>query len=577
MNKLHPYEQKMADKLRQLEPPDVNRNWEQMRNMLDNEMPEIVVGGNNSPKWWLFGITAGIIAIGSWFGHEYQNKEAEKIAAKPAAVNVGTFNAAVPSTIKQQLQTVNDSLNTTHQNNLNDETTTLHNVTLNNNTVQNKLAVKPAELAAIPIKGDEKSSNPASKKVDYTNDVHTKQQPVLNNINNIKNADYKIAGNNLTNNSPQKTATVNNNQADKAKNESAINNLGAATIVYNNKTSADKDIAAKNRNEYTANGIAHGIVDENLYHNSAAVLENSVRELTPQTQIIIEPINLKNNIATGFKQPDMVGTAHLKMKPTANAAWLAKRSRKEQRDLNRSFNRTENNKEDHMSFAGGILLPHSVALSNQQSSNYNINANTGLRSDYIPVPYLQYHFNPKFFIHTEFEFQSPQLTNSFLVYQSTRNIAGSGYDMQKRIFVDKLYYFNLPVSVHYSPLRNFFVGTGLSYSSMISGVARFEQKRILAGNPIPGENPYTSVSRFQDDSISQQLSPHDLRMQLDANYYWKRFTLGARYNQALNRVVDLQVLPNLPPTQASNRSFQFYMRFNIWEERKRKDNFTAYQ
>jgi hypothetical protein len=81
---------------------------------------------------------------------------------------------------------------------------------------------------------------------------------------------------------------------------------------------------------------------------------------------------------------------------------------------------------------------------------------------------------------------------------------------------------------------------------------------------------YESVTRrFKDDSVAAKFAPSEWRYQFDANYYLKRFTLGLRYNQALKDFVNLQVNPALPATQDRNKSFLLYLRFNIWEERKK--------
>jgi hypothetical protein len=137
--------------------------------------------------------------------------------------------------------------------------------------------------------------------------------------------------------------------------------------------------------------------------------------------------------------------------------------------------------------------------------------------------------------------------------------------LQSSVYLEKLYYFNVPFNVYYSPARNLFIGGGLQYSSLLSGVALYEDRRTIGQT-----QTYSSFARqFKDDSVAAKFAPSEWRYQFDANYYFKRFTLGLRYNQAMRDFINLQVNSTLPPTQDRNQSFLLYLRFNIWEERKK--------
>jgi hypothetical protein len=57
---------------------------------------------------------------------------------------------------------------------------------------------------------------------------------------------------------------------------------------------------------------------------------------------------------------------------------------------------------------------------------------------------------------------------------------------------------------------------------------------------------------------------------LDANYYWKQFTVGLRYNQALSDYVSFRLNNISPLFQDKNKSLQFYLRYNLWEDYKRR-------
>ena len=56
---------------------------------------------------------------------------------------------------------------------------------------------------------------------------------------------------------------------------------------------------------------------------------------------------------------------------------------------------------------------------------------------------------------------------------------------------------------------------------------------------------------------------------MDVNYNWKHFIVGIRYNQALSKFIHLEISPG-QITQARNSSLQLYLRYILWDGRKKK-------
>ncbi|RYZ44327.1 MAG: hypothetical protein EOP49_27350 [Sphingobacteriales bacterium] len=221
-------------------------------------------------------------------------------------------------------------------------------------------------------------------------------------------------------------------------------------------------------------------------------------------------------------------------------------------------------------FAIGFSFPMGFPLGDQKMLGYNINAGGNTASDYLPAPHLQYHFNGKAYIQSEFQLMSPQFIRPVLLYQNHRS--NTNYSTTSSVYARKLYYFNVPVSLHYSPFKHFYMGTGLQFSSLLSGVALHEQLRTGA---VSSDSIYTTrYAKFSNDSISNKLNGNEMRLMLDANYYWNRFTVGLRYNQALSNYVNTRVAPSVPYTLDKNKSLQFYMRYNLWEDKKWKTRNT---
>jgi hypothetical protein len=56
---------------------------------------------------------------------------------------------------------------------------------------------------------------------------------------------------------------------------------------------------------------------------------------------------------------------------------------------------------------------------------------------------------------------------------------------------------------------------------------------------------------------------------VDASYTYRHFIIGLRYNQALSKFINIQVAPG-QITQSRNSSLQLYLRYILWDGRKKK-------
>lgn len=215
-------------------------------------------------------------------------------------------------------------------------------------------------------------------------------------------------------------------------------------------------------------------------------------------------------------------------------------------------------------FAIGIALPLGFPLGDQKMLGYNFNAGHNTVTDYIPSPHVQYHFNAKSYIQLELQLLSPQYIRPVLMHKDY--YSNNNYSTTSSVYARKLYYLNVPVSVHYSPFKHFYLGTGLQFSSLLRGIAMHEQIR---SGIVSSDSVYTTQYKtFSRDSISRKINGNELRLLLDANYYWNRFTVGLRYNQAFSNYINSPAAPSVPYTLDKNKSIQFYIRYNIWENKK---------
>ena len=223
-------------------------------------------------------------------------------------------------------------------------------------------------------------------------------------------------------------------------------------------------------------------------------------------------------------------------------------------------------------WAVGLQDSKSFPVGAQQPVDYNADLKKDLWFDYIPSPYFQYFISRKIGFQFGLQFNSPQYTESVSIYRTppTFAITGGSSVPDTVLIVKKLYYLSLPLTVYYSPLRNLYLGAGLQYSNLRNGVA-------LQNNIIH----YTGGGLGQPDTVTSSklivlkdyrpaygnLKRTDWRALFEMNYYWKRITLGAQYQQGLGDYLYTPVDGSTGKDR--NSSFNVYLRYNIWERRIR--------
>ena len=219
-------------------------------------------------------------------------------------------------------------------------------------------------------------------------------------------------------------------------------------------------------------------------------------------------------------------------------------------------------------FTAGIGLNQFFPVGQQANANFNSSGNNGTITDYLPVPEVRYYFNKRLYVQAEAQFNTPQYTSKNLLaaQQSTVN-SSSGFPVTttNSVYIKKLFYFNLPISVHYSPVRNLSLGAGLEFARLTNGVADY-QRDVSYGVVVVNDSvTYSKVQTFKGDSIYQKLRTYEWRLLGDVNYQWHGFTLGARYNWATDKFIHVQV-SSTQVTQSRNTSVQLYLRYTIWKQ-----------
>ena len=223
----------------------------------------------------------------------------------------------------------------------------------------------------------------------------------------------------------------------------------------------------------------------------------------------------------------------------------------------------------------GIGLNQFFTVGGQQASSWNSGGITGTLSDYIPVPMIRYYFDSRLYVQLEAQINTPQYTKKNVVISQTGiDSSGPATTAQSSVSINKLFYFNLPLSVHYTIAKNLDLGTGLQYSQLTNGIGVFNSTNINSNGitlnyPVTDTTTISQTKSFKGDSIYRELKTHELRWLLDVNYTYHHFILGLRYNQALSKFIDVH-LSTGQITQARNSSLQLYLRYILWDGRKKK-------
>lgn len=235
----------------------------------------------------------------------------------------------------------------------------------------------------------------------------------------------------------------------------------------------------------------------------------------------------------------------------------------------------EEDKETEKGFVAAIGFNQFFPVGGQQVSDFNSGGITGTLGDYIPVPVGRYYFSKKLYVQLEVQFNAPQYTKKDLVINPAKpDTLGFGRVQNSTVTIKKLLYFNVPLSVHYAPIDGLSLGAGLQFSRLRNAFGSFD---TTITNTIL--TPVDSVvgkreSTLKGSTVYQNISTNEFRFLIDVNYTYKHFVLGVRYNRALSNFIDVRVGSG-NVTQSRNNSLQLYLRYILWDGRKKKQDLSG--
>jgi hypothetical protein len=598
MNLRQSYEQLIAHKLRKLPAPDADASWQQMKRLLDEDEDTRAGGkrgpGNTGGGWWRIGIIVIVLSASGW---------------------LYVKNTTTPGNTIAKNKTTNSNNN---QSSTIDKNTTLP--VSGANTIGGK---NDKPIAALPAGGVAAASNEnVAAAVNNTNKAGSDILPnrsalaAPGPINDKKDAGTTgnlhhtikdltvtktfekrpLSGSSIDGKTSRETTLAGTKPGDNNYIQSNYSPVAAIHMDGSANTTTEK--TRNGRGGYKNNHSPYG---KRLIRESN---ENNIPGGSYSLSLVNQPNaipaadwfdivgNLKKTgnipssntaLAVGDSIEANRNTATLLNNETKKGIAKAQRdkeledmSRKEHKlfhlDLSNAFKPFSLHMDAEPRWAAGIALNNGITLGAQNRFNYSMNAKSGVLTDYIPSLYLQFHLNDYVFAQTELNFVSPQYTPQLLVFQQNNDVTPqAGISQQKSVFIQKLYYFSVPVSLHYSPINNLYFSAGLQFSSFQSGLATIQEKQYttLSGPDHPNSISNT-VLKFKDDSIAAKLAPNEWRWQADAEYYFNRFTIGIRYNKSFKTLVNPDAAAAVPNAAGlHNQSMILFLRYNLFESRKK--------
>lgn len=586
MNLKHPYEKHLAEKLVQLPPPDdPAQNWQQMKTLLDKNMPR---GGGGGPRgsfrWWITGAIIVAVVVGTWFGgRSLLTKEQSNETVAGTIKTVNNKNKSSVASTEKNVEQGNNGRNNGSRKDLrgaayasaknsadNNEAVTNDQQTVTNNTPGTKEdIVSNKDIAATNnTTRNNTSTSSTAEKARSSGNNNTNRNPTIdhNKTSVDRNNIYSSGSKNEKVGTGNKRTT--NNHSTSPRLHANSNNSNRAGANDNVTAANTRNVNNKGRNNRNKKPVKRSASDVN---------KPALDDEAPSRYTYKPTITLPSQPSSGSELKASPVTYNINYTATMVVSPSGVIQREftylfpERANKKKTTARKSNRSPDDKTFAVGLSLPMGFPVGDQQALAFNRNAGVNTISDYIPSPHFQYHFNNKTYVQAGLQFSAPQFIRPVLLYQDRQVSQGPFVHEQiTTLTARKLYYFNLPITVYHSPLKNFYMGAGLQYSSLLSGVAQYECIERSVMGPMQQLTVENYFTKFKNASLPHKLNNHEVRLLIDMSYYWSRFTVGLQYNQAFNNYVSFQVTPNSPYTFDKNKSLQFYLRYNIWEDVKRK-------
>lgn len=218
-------------------------------------------------------------------------------------------------------------------------------------------------------------------------------------------------------------------------------------------------------------------------------------------------------------------------------------------------------------FGAGLALQQLIPVDGQKATPYNASGRKGSLGDYIPSVYARAYHGKKM-LQVEFKYGAPQYAKDVAYDKKVvSRDSATGITVSNVSRVKKTYYHQLPVSVHYSILPNLSIGGGFVWNRFQSAVVQNETNRSSGG----GSDSLLSskLITLKQDSATAFAKSY-FQFMAEAQYTYKRFSLGARYAWGLQPYLTISSSVNGQAQKERNASLNIFIRYELWQSKKKK-------
>ncbi len=223
--------------------------------------------------------------------------------------------------------------------------------------------------------------------------------------------------------------------------------------------------------------------------------------------------------------------------------------------------------------AVGLWDGLNFAVDGQTAYKYTSSDGPDLLPDHLPGAYVRMYMGDRVYIDAGVRLYSPQYSRSQQI-DST-----GGYDTvytnnpvqtsikDTVVSIEKLYYTDIPLTIHYRVAGGLYLGAGLQYSRLWDGAAieRFDSQASNGVGPVSVNGNFNLDLKYDPGALAR-LRRSDWRVLLDVAYRWKRLTLNLRYQQSLTSYVR----PGQGGSAPHNSALQLNLGYDLWRQRRKK-------
>ena len=196
---------------------------------------------------------------------------------------------------------------------------------------------------------------------------------------------------------------------------------------------------------------------------------------------------------------------------------------------------------------------------------YNSLGRKGSLADYIPSVYFKMYKDRRWFIQSEFRYGAPQNTKEIIYKQQKQIDTFTQTTITTATKVKKTYYHQLPLSFNYFMLPGLSVGAGVTWNKFSSAILDNEFK--VTNNITQQDSIKVNTVSYSRKADSNFVTSY-LQTLFETQYEWKRLSIGARYSFGIEPYIKFQ-LPGGQKQEAKNSSLQLFVRYNLWESKKK--------